>query len=563
MAELYLARALGIEGFEKLCVIKQILPQLNENREFIEMFLDEARLAATLHHSNIVQVYDIGAVEGRYFFSMEFLHGEDVRQILKATRGCGRELPLEHVLAIVVGACAGLNYAHDKTDSYGQPLGIVHRDVSPANVFVTYEGGVKLVDFGIAKASTRNTETRAGTLKGKIQYMSPEQCRGLPIDRRSDIFSLSIMLWELTVGRRLYDGRTDFEVLEAICHTDARRPSALVPGYPPALEQIVLRGLRRRPEDRFQTAEDLQLALEEFARARRLPISSVSLARFLKATFAAKLDALQRAQEQGLGFAEYLAEAPDDAGDPPAPGSASRRRRTDTSATPLPPPASPATVAGSPHALVEMMVNAAREAAAADPEAAVDATDAAEIPELDPDDVSAIPEPLDFAETGRAPGRVPGLPLLQETDFAPTGRAVPDLAEGASPESAGPRAPGGRSRLVLAGTVAAVALSAIAAAVILLRPARPPAAGPGAAPAALESAAVPPRPNGAPAARAADAAPAPTPAAATQSAGPTGEPAPRVRPAPAPTARPRAPKPRPAKPRPQSGGPQLDPLLPP
>src|SRR5262249_22479010 len=155
------------------------------------MFLDEARIAATLHHSNIVQVFDIGSIDGNYFFAMEFLHGEDVRRMLSAAGSRRIAIPLEHAISIVLGVCAGLHYAHEKVGLDGRPLELVHRDVSPQNVFVTYDGGVKLVDFGIAKASHRAAETRNGTLKGKIRYMSPEQCRAEPLDRRSDVFALA------------------------------------------------------------------------------------------------------------------------------------------------------------------------------------------------------------------------------------------------------------------------------------------------------------------------------------------------------------------------------------
>src|SRR5690606_23277729 len=179
MAELFLARATAIHGFEKLVVLKRILPQHAESEDFIRMFLAEARLAATLHHPNIVQVYDIGEEDNNnVFFTMEYVQGQDLRKLVRAARKAEKALPLEHILHIVMGIAAGLHHAHEKIGLDGRPLGIVHRDVSPSNVLVTYEGGVKIVDFGIAKAATAQTATIAGTLKGKIPYMSPEQCRG-------------------------------------------------------------------------------------------------------------------------------------------------------------------------------------------------------------------------------------------------------------------------------------------------------------------------------------------------------------------------------------------------
>jgi serine/threonine protein kinase len=299
MAEIFLARASGIEGFEKLVVVKRILPELAANREFVQMFLDEARIAATLHHSNIVQVYDIGEVDGAYFFSMEYLHGEDVRRIMRAAEGRDEKLPIEHALNIVIGICAGLHYAHERRGSDGQPLNIVHRDVSPHNVAVTYDGGVKVVDFGIAKAAHRLTETRHGTLKGKVQYMSPEQCEADPVDRRSDVFAIAIMLWELTTGERLYSGRSELAIMKQVTERDAPRPSVVAHGYPAELEKIVMKGLMRSANDRYQTAEELQLALEEFARERRLALSAVGLARYLRELFGAKVDAWSAASREG------------------------------------------------------------------------------------------------------------------------------------------------------------------------------------------------------------------------------------------------------------------------
>jgi serine/threonine protein kinase len=299
MAELFLARKKGIEGFEKLVVIKRILPELKHDREFVEMFLDEARLQATLHHSNIVQVYDFGEDAGSHFFAMEYLHGEDTRAIMRAAHRRGERVPLEHALSVVLGVCAGLHYAHEKLDGDGKPLGIVHRDVSPQNVAVTYDGGVKVMDFGIAKARRRTTETRGGTLKGKLQYMAPEQCLGEEVDRRTDVFAIGILLWELTCTRRLYFGQSDFAIMKAITEHDAAPPSEVVSDYPAELEAIVLRALARRREERHQTAEELQLQLEAFARERRLALSPVGLARYLRELFSGRVEAWSTAMRGG------------------------------------------------------------------------------------------------------------------------------------------------------------------------------------------------------------------------------------------------------------------------
>ena len=288
MAEIYLARVTGIEGFAKAVVLKRILPELANNPEFVEMFLDEARLAATFQHPNVVQVYDIGRVEGSYFFTMEYVHGEDVRGILAAAKEKRRGLKLAHALSIVYGAAAGLDYVHDQKGLDGQPLSTVHRDVSPANVMVTFDGGVKLVDFGIAQAVARQIKTKSGATKGTVTYMSPEQCRGADIDRRSDVFALGILLFELTTGTRLFRKVNDYAIAHQLVNEDAPRPSSRREGYPPGLERIVVKALARDPEARYQTAEELLVELEEFARDEKIALSSVALGRFMREVFESK-----------------------------------------------------------------------------------------------------------------------------------------------------------------------------------------------------------------------------------------------------------------------------------
>jgi len=287
MAELFLARLPGIEGFAKRVVVKRVLPSLARDREFVEMFLGEARLAATLQHQNIVHVHDIGQDEHGYFFAMEYLHGADLGEVMRAVGG---PLPLEIALEVARGACAGLHYAHDRKGPGGAPLGIVHRDVSPQNLFVTFDGGVKLLDFGIAKAVQQISShyTRSGTLRGKLPYMSPEQCQGEAIDRRSDVFSLAVVLWETTVGERLFggSGQSDFEILKSIVEQDAPRPSTRRADYPPALEAIVVKGLRRDRAQRYQTCDALQVEIEELMRSTNRWASARDVATFMRATFA-------------------------------------------------------------------------------------------------------------------------------------------------------------------------------------------------------------------------------------------------------------------------------------
>ena len=304
MAELYLARTLGLEGFEKLVVVKRILPQYAANASFVSMFVGEARLAATLHHPNVAQVYEIGNDDGDYFFAMEYVHGEDLDRIAAQSHEQGVPLSLDAALTLGAGLCAGLHYAHERIGPDGVPLAIVHRDVSPSNVLVGYDGSVKLVDFGIARATSRTTSGPGG-LKGKIAFMSPEQCRAdLPLDRRSDIYAVGTLLYELTTSRPTFAGETDYAILNQIVNVDVPPPRRFVPDYPEALERIVLRALARDPAQRYATALELQSALEDFAHESRLRISPLVLARIMGTLFPARLEEWDDAKSQGAFFVE-------------------------------------------------------------------------------------------------------------------------------------------------------------------------------------------------------------------------------------------------------------------
>ncbi|MBL4688827.1 MAG: serine/threonine protein kinase, partial [Nannocystaceae bacterium] len=277
MAEVHLARHNAIEGFQKLVVLKQILPHLSRDRHFVRMFLAEARVAALLDHPNIVQTFDLGRDEDDYFFTMEFVYGENLTGLLKAFRKTGLVLGFEHIVTIGKGAACGLHYAHERVGFDGRPLGMVHRDVSPTNIMVTYEGCVKVADFGIAKVITRTDVTRAGIRKGKVPYMSPEQCRAEQIDRRSDIFSLGIVMHEMITGERLFDGDNEFGVMNTIVNGTIPPPSVTRAGVPKELDRIVCRALERDKTKRYQTARELQLDLEAFARkvAMRAEVSAL------------------------------------------------------------------------------------------------------------------------------------------------------------------------------------------------------------------------------------------------------------------------------------------------
>ena len=282
MAEIFLATAYGLEGFEKPVVIKRILPQCADVPEFVGMFLDEARLVAKLHHPNIAQVYDVG-FDGRcHYFVMEYVNGRDVCDILNAA---GEPIPFDYAVAIGMGVASGLHAAHEQRGCDGVPLQIVHRDVSPDNVIVNRDGAVKLIDFGIAKAARRQTQTQVGVIKGKSRNMSPEQCTSGKVDRRSDIFALGILLWELTVGEPLFCGNNEFEIMRRIATADAPRPSERRRRYPKKLEAIVMRALARDPNARYQTARDLLLDLDAFAREHRLAVAPHSLGDFVAELF--------------------------------------------------------------------------------------------------------------------------------------------------------------------------------------------------------------------------------------------------------------------------------------
>ncbi len=285
MAQIYLARQTGLGAFERHVVLKTILRERATDQRFVTMFLDEAKLAATLNHQNIAQVYEVDQADGAYFMAMEYVHGENARAILETTLRRGWTIPLELAVMIISGAAAGLHHAHERKGKNGQPLNIVHRDVSPANIMVGYDGSVKVLDFGIAKAEERATKTVGGTIKGKYGYMSPEQCKGKPIDRRSDIFALGICLYELTTLRRAFKGNDDFETMKRIVAGDVMLPSVAVPGYPRELEAIVLTAMANDVNARFQTAQEMIEALDSFAVRAKLTGSNTAMGRFMTQLF--------------------------------------------------------------------------------------------------------------------------------------------------------------------------------------------------------------------------------------------------------------------------------------
>jgi len=300
MAEIYRARTRGPRAFEKTVALKRILPQHALDPELLQMFLDEARLMASLNHPHIAQVYDVGEDPDHPFFTMELVKGVDVRTLLRAY-GRRRPLPLEHALCIGIGVASGLHHAHERSNGRGEPLGIVHRDISPSNVLVSFEGAVKITDFGVAKWAEQSSRTEAGQLKGKLAHMSPEQCRGLPLDRRTDVFALGTLLVEMLTGRPAFEAESDFELLNRIVSEDVA-PLVMPDGarLPNDLDEIVRQALCRDREQRTPTAQAVQLALEDFARRHRLVVSSVALADTLAHLFADRRKAAEDAERRWL-----------------------------------------------------------------------------------------------------------------------------------------------------------------------------------------------------------------------------------------------------------------------
>ena len=281
MADIFLARSTSETGISRYVVLKRVLAERSRDPHFAALFLDEARIAAQLQHPNIAQVLDVGKLAGSYFFTMEYVHGEDVRHILHRSVSLKRELAIGHVLSIATGALAGLHHAHTRTTATGAPLGVVHRDVSPSNIMVSYEGGVKLLDFGVATAAERTSESSAGTVKGKVAYASPEQCRGEKLDRRSDIYSLGIVMWEMLIGRRLYKLDSDYATMTAIVSQPVRRPGELRAGVSPALDAIVMTALAKDREQRFATAAAMIDAIEQLAANEHHVLSMTGLGRLI------------------------------------------------------------------------------------------------------------------------------------------------------------------------------------------------------------------------------------------------------------------------------------------
>jgi serine/threonine-protein kinase len=286
MAEVFRGVAESMEGFKKAVAIKRVLPNLTKNQKFVSMFLDEARLSLFLQHANIVQVFDISKTpDNAYFLVMEYVDGCNLKALIERGKQKGKRIDVGHSVYLMIECCKALQYAHTlEHPETNEPLGIVHRDISPPNILLSKNGEIKLVDFGLAKANSQIESTDPGVVKGKFSYLSPEAASGRDVDHRADIFAVGIILWELFTGRRLFYGETDYQTVELV--RQARVPSiaALNPEIDAEIEQVVRKSLAREPDDRYQNAADLGDALAQFLFSRRMKVTARDIAALVRDT---------------------------------------------------------------------------------------------------------------------------------------------------------------------------------------------------------------------------------------------------------------------------------------
>ena len=341
MAEVFKAKSFGVEGFERIVAVKRILPTLAEDDEFTTMFVDEARIASQLTHQNIVQIYDLGRHEGTFYIVMEYVAGRDLRAILDGQKKQRRPMEVAKACFIVSRVCEALEYAHRKRDPAGRDLKIIHRDVTPQNVILSFEGEVKLCDFGIAKAASRVSRTQVGVLKGKFAYMSPEQVRGQPIDRRSDVFALGVIFYEMLTGERLFLGESDYATLEAVRNAVIPPPRQFNPAITPGLERVMLRMLTREPRERYQWAAEVHEDLLEHIVDHGRPYHSRHLRQWIQDVYARDIEVENAKLESFMQLRLPAAadqEAPESAADvrPVAPDPAEEERGDPTDHYPVP-----------------------------------------------------------------------------------------------------------------------------------------------------------------------------------------------------------------------------------
>ena len=309
MAEIFKAR-FQVAGGQKTCVIKRILPHLAMNDDFITMFHDEARISVRLSHANIVQVFDFGNIEGDHFLAMEYVQGQNLGSLLKKLRKTGDTLPVPIALYIAAETAKGLHYAHSRADENGQPLGIVHRDVSPANILLSYEGEVKIADFGIAKAASKDAATKTGHIKGKASYLAPEQLLSKQLDARCDVFAMGAVLWEMLAGHKLFSGENELEIIAKVSRIKIEPPSSVNTTLPRELDGVVMKALQRNLRNRFQNAGELYRALMAVIRHFGIDVTSTEVGSYIKNVFTDELQAeLEAERELSKSFANLDLEA--------------------------------------------------------------------------------------------------------------------------------------------------------------------------------------------------------------------------------------------------------------
>jgi TonB family protein len=514
MAEVWQARMKGVEGFQKTVAIKKILPSLTDSEDFVTMFIDEAKLAAQLQHNGIIHIYDLGKIADDYYIAMEFVEGKDLRSILNQARSSQRPLPLGLALLVAARLAAALDYAHRKKDFEGRELGLVHRDVSPQNVLIGYEGDIKLCDFGIVKAVSKASKTQMGALKGKLQYMSPEQAWGKTVDARSDIFSLGALLFEMLTGRRLFAGDSEISILDAVREGKLDRPRNIDPSIPREVDELVAHALARDPDDRFQTAGQMQRELEKVLAGLKPQPVQADLAAYMHLLFG---DEARVEERSVLGAAVAAASAP-----AMVPAAAEAASKPDREVAAIPPREGASAEAGEGKGrglliaaiLAAVVIGAAvyyffGRGKSAEPPPAIEAPQTAPAPE---------------GANGSAAGGVP--PAVQPTQES-TAPASSAPASGVAPAASSPSAP--------AKPAAEPQKTAT-----VTPPAAAPAVKPAAPPATPATTTPPPAPNAA-----ANPEPAPPPAQEPAAAPP--EPVQQTAAAPTPQA---APEPPPSAPEP-------------
>lgn len=315
MAEVFYGEAKGVQGFKKRVAIKRVLPHLAQNENFIQMFLDEARLSARLNHANIVSVFDIEPWKDTFQLIMEFVDGANLKRIMDYLHAHDMRFSLGQATFICMEACRGLSYAHELMDEGGEALGIVHRDISPPNIMVTQRGEVKVADFGLAKAGTQLSQTDPGVVKGKFGYLSPEAAEGREVDARADLFSLGIVLWEMLAGRRLFLGESDYATVKLVQQANVPRLSPLNSEVDEGFEEVLMRALMRDPEQRYRSAQEFGDALADYLFTRQLKVTAYDLAGLVKVATSGEAGVGAHAKDSSLIHRLIRQELDDESGE--------------------------------------------------------------------------------------------------------------------------------------------------------------------------------------------------------------------------------------------------------